>query len=138
MIERNIVILYLCTMPQTEVLFYSEPDGRSPVVIWLAELQGRSLIATVRVRAAIERLAANGPELRRPWADFLREGIYELRIRHGRVHVRILYSFHGRNRAVICHALTKEGKVPVEDLERAARRKLAFEANPRIHTYREV
>jgi phage-related protein len=84
-----------------------------------------------------ERLAQFGHELRRPLADFLRDGVYELRIRKGRVNYRILYFFHGRNLAILGHALTKEDKVPKIDIERAIRRKKEFEADPQAHTYSE-
>ena len=87
--------------------------------------------------AAIERLAALGRELRRPVADFLRDGIHELRIRRGRVHYRILYFFHGRDLAILGHAITKEGTVPSIEIERCIRRKRAFETDPEGHTYSE-
>ena len=50
---------------------------------------------------------------------------------------RILYSLHGSNLAILGHALTKEDKVPKADIERAIRRKKAFEANPAQHSYSE-
>ena len=74
--------------------------------------------------------------MRRPLADFLQDGIYELRIRKGRVNYRILY-FHGRNPAIPGHALTKENEAPKADIERAIRRKRAFEADPSGHSYSE-
>lgn len=64
--------------------------------------------------AAIERLVKFGHELRRPLADFLEEGIHELRIRKGRVNYRILYFFHGKNLAIPAHALAKEDKVKAD------------------------
>ena len=67
----------------------------------------------------------------------LRDGIHELRIRKGRVNYRILYFFHGRNLAILGHALTKEEEVPKADIERAIRRKKAFESNPAAHSYAE-
>ncbi len=75
--------------------------------------------------------------MRRPLADMLRDGIYELRIRKGRVNFRILYFFHGRNVAVLGHALTKEAEVPEADIERAIRRKKLFVASPEQHSYFE-
>ena len=45
--------------------------------------------------AVIRWLALFGHELRRPKADFLRDGIYELRAREGRANYRVLYFFHG-------------------------------------------
>lgn len=74
---------------------------------------------------------------RRPTADTLRDGIYELRARKGRVNYRLLYFFHGRNVAIVAHALTKEDVVPPADIERALERKKSFEANPEKHTYTE-
>jgi len=63
-------------------------------------------------RAKIELLGNFGHELRRPAADFLRDGIYEFRAKQGRVQYRILYFFHGRNVAILAHCLTKEEHVP--------------------------
>jgi len=60
-----------------------------------------------------------GHELRRPEADLLRDGIYELRARLGTVNYRILYFFHGRNVAVLAHAITKENEIPVVEINRA-------------------
>jgi Gp49-like protein DUF891 len=40
-----------------------------------------------------------GNGLRRPEADFLRDGVYELRVSLNHVQYRILYSFHTRTDA---------------------------------------
>jgi hypothetical protein len=53
------------------------------------------------------------------------------------VQYRVLYFFSGQNVAVLDHALTKEGKIPDADIERAIRRKKAFERDPARHTYEE-
>ena len=73
--------------------------------------------------------------LRRPAADYLRDGIYELRAKQGHVQYRLLYFFHGRQVAILAHALTKEDEVPEADIERAIKRKKLFESNPKAHTY---
>ena len=86
-------------------------------------------------RARIELLAHFGHELRRLAADFLREGIYELRAKQGHVQYRLLYFFHGRQVAILAHALTKTDEVPQVDIDRAIQRKRRFEANPKLHTY---
>jgi phage-related protein len=83
-------------------------------------------------------LAQFGHELRRPHADILRDGIYELRAKRGHVQYRILYFFHGRNVALLAHALTKEDKVPAIDISRAIARKRRYEQNPTQHTAVEV
>ena len=121
-------------MPRIDVIFYQEDLDDVPVLNWLRKLRRSDERAYVRCVAAIERLAEAGHELRRPLADILRDGIHELRIRKGRVNYRILYFFHGRTLAILSHALTKEDHVPKNDIERAIRRKTAFEANQAKHT----
>ena len=121
-------------MPRTEVVFYQEADQDVPVLDWLKKLRHSNQKAYGTCIAAIERLGEFGHELRRPLADFLRDGIYELRIRKGRVNYRILYFFHGKNVAILAHALTKEDVAPKADIVRALRRKRDFEADPEAHT----
>jgi phage-related protein len=124
-------------MPRTDVIFYQEEEDDVPVLDWLKELRRCDQRAYETCIAAIERLAEFGHELRRPLADFLRDGIHELRIRKGRVNYRILYFFHGRDLAILGHALTKEDKVPSADIERTIRRKKAFESDPVKRSYSE-
>ena len=124
-------------MPLTEVFYYQDADGSVPVIRWLDELKRRDPKAFERCTAVIERLEEAGYELRRPTADLLRDGIYELRARKGHVNYRILYFFHGRNIAILAHAMTKEDVVPAADLDRALQRRRRFEADPDSHTYKE-
>jgi len=76
--------------------------------------------------------------LRRPEADFLRDGVYELRVNQRRVHHRVLYFFHGAIAAVVSHGLVKERVVPPKEIDRATERKKRYEANPGRHTYEEA
>jgi phage-related protein len=124
-------------MPQTSVVFYQEGRNDVPVLDWLTQLRRSDPRAYERCAAAISRLADLGHELRRPLSDILRDGIHELRIRKGRVNYRILYFFYGKNLAILGHALTKEERVPNADIERAIRRKKAFESSPSAHSYSE-
>ncbi len=121
----------------TQVVFYQDSDGTSPVHAWLLELKRRQRRAFAKCVVRIRRLAQLGYELRRPDADYLRDGIYELRAREGRVNYRILYFFHGQDVAVLAHSLTKESQVPATEIERAIRRMNQFRAAPDRHSYRE-
>jgi hypothetical protein len=78
-------------MPRTEVVFYRDDDGSVPVLDWLG---GLPLKARLKCLVRIERLRELGYDLRRPEADFLRDGVYELRVSLNHVQYRILYSFH--------------------------------------------
>jgi phage-related protein len=118
-------------MPETEVVLFAEDDGSVPVLAWLDQIPAK---AQDKCIVKIERLAALGHELRRPEADFLRDGIYELRIALQGIQYRILYFFQG-NRAVISHGLIKASKVPPKEIDQAIERMARFGKNPLKHTY---
>jgi phage-related protein len=122
-------------MPQTDVLFFRERLGTIPVQDWLQALQKNNRRAFAKCVARIQRLAELGHELRRPEADLLRDGIYELRAKYSHVQYRVLYFFHGRTTAVLAHAITKKGKVPDVEINRAVRRKVTFLEDPEAHSY---
>jgi len=105
-------------------------------VEWLRQLNATNPKAFDKCRAAIARLALLGHELRRPEADYLREGIYELRVRLGSVNYRLLYFFHGQYVSVVAHGFTKEAAAPAADIKRAVIRKAVFAANPTAHTFK--
>lgn len=121
-------------MPRTLVVFYQDRDGNVPVLEWLDTLPPKIQDKCV---VKIERLRELGHELRRPEADLLKQGIYELRIGREGMNYRILYFFHGRVAAVLAHGLVKEQEVPAKDIEKALERKRQFEQDPATHTYRE-
>jgi phage-related protein len=118
-------------MPKSRVVIYREEDGSVPFISWFEELPNH---AKDKVLVRIERLRDLGHELRRPEADFLRDGIHELRATSRGVHYRVLYFFHAQVAAVVAHGLVKEKAVPDRDISLAIRRKLFFEANPSKHT----
>jgi hypothetical protein len=122
-------------MPKTRVIYFKDDEGVAPVLDWLADLKETNAKAWANCRVKIEMLSEHGHELRRPAADFLRDGIYELRAKQGHVQYRILYFFYGRNVAILAQSLTKEDEVPDIDIERAIARKRLFALNPKEHTY---
>jgi phage-related protein len=122
-------------VPKTQVVFYQEEDGTAPVLDWLDELPSQALD---KCRIRIERLRELGHELRRPEADLLRNGIYELRVGLQGVNYRILYFFHGRVAAVLAHGLVKERAVPSREIDLAITRRRKFEQDPERHTYQET
>jgi hypothetical protein len=118
-------------MPPTRVVIYCEREGQAGLLDWL---DGLPLKAQDKCRVRIERLAELGHELHRPAADYLRDGVYELRASLQGVNYRILYFFHGRAIAVLSHGLTKEKAVPSKEIDRAVERKKKFEVDPKRHT----
>ena len=123
-------------MPKTRVIFYrEEADGSVPLLDWLDEIPAR---ARIKCLVKIERLAAEGHELRRPEADLLRDDIYELRIGLQGINYRVLYFFHGRVAAVLSHGLVKERRVSPREIEVAIRRMEKFKTAPEAHTFEET
>ena len=120
-------------MPQTEVVFFAEDDGTAPVLNWLDEQEQK---VQDKCLVKIERLGLLGHELRRPEADYLRDGIYELRVRYRSVNYRMLY-FFSEGTAVIFNGLTKEDVVPDRHIDLAVSRKAKFGNNPDKHTFKE-
>lgn len=121
-------------MPKTKVVFYRELDGAVPVLEWFEDLSAK---AQDKCRVRIQRLADLGHELRRPEADLLRGGIYELRVSLQHVNYRVLYFFHGRVAAILAHGLTKEDRVPNAAIDEALARKQRYERAPKLHTFEE-
>lgn len=101
----------------------------------MAFFAGVSERVRVQARERLRLLAEHGHQLRRPYADYLEDGIYELRWHTGRVQYRILYFFHGRTMVVLAHAITKEDVIPPADVVRAKQRKMNFYADPLTHTH---
>jgi len=120
-------------VPQTQVVIFAAEDGSSPLLGWMDALQTK---ARDKCLVRIERLAELGHELRRPEADYLRDDIYELRVRHGNAQHRILYFFQ-ESRAVLSHGCTKEDVVPPAEIERTIANRSRFIRNPVHHAYEE-
>jgi hypothetical protein len=119
-------------LPQTNTIIYQEEDGTQPLLLWLNQIPTKAL-AKCRVR--IGRLSEMGHELRRPEADYLRDGIHELRVGLQGVNYRILYFFYGQAAVVLSHGLTKEDVVPPNEIDLAIVRKQKFEQDPSKHSY---
>ena len=120
-------------MPKIDVMMFIEDDGTVPLLNWLDSLPEK---AQDKCIARIERLSTMGYELRRPEADYLRDGIYELRVTLQGIQYRILYFFSGKQ-AVVSHGLIKESKVTSKEIDLAIERKVRFSENSLIHTYLE-
>lgn len=120
-------------MARTDVYLYRNEDGELPLVGWLDKLPQK---ARLKCTERISRLAELGNELRRPEADFLRDGVYELRASFQGVHYRILYFFAGKAVVVLSHGLTKEREVPNKEIERAIEHKEKVDGDFKRHAFK--
>jgi phage-related protein len=100
------------------IYYFVDKDGTGPVKEFIHSLtQGEQ----AKVYAYITELKRRGNDLRRPMADYLVDGIYELRPKDN----RIFYFFYLRDSAVLIHAIKKHVKrIPESDLKLCVKRKL--------------
>jgi phage-related protein len=119
-------------MPEVEVLIYRDDKDGAPLIDWLESLPTE---ARNRCVARLTLLHQRGRELRRPHAENLGKGLYELRLKVYRVNYRMLYFFHGREAVVVSHGFAKEGKIPDAEIELALERMARFAQDPRGHTF---
>ena len=110
--------------PKWKVIYYSGQDGSMPVKEYIDNLSLREQAKTL---AFIELLEEKGPDLPRPYADFLEDGIHELRIKLSGTQGRILYFFCYQNIIVLTNAFDKHSdKVPKEQIKLAKENRTDF------------
>lgn len=80
-------------MPETAIYYFKDDDGSVPFLEWLKETRSKNENAATKCLYGLNLLKLFGYELRRPHADFLSNGIYELRISYRHQQYRILYFF---------------------------------------------
>jgi len=74
-------------------------------------------------------LAYEGPNLKRPYADILSDGIRELRVSFGSGQYRGLYFFFHKDSIIVTHGFMKKtDAVPQGEIARALRCKMDFES----------
>jgi phage-related protein len=121
-------------MLRTKVILYQDEDGRAPLLTWMDRLPQK---VQDKCLAKLELLAEHGFNLRRPHCDLLEKGIYELRIRRGNKHYRILYFFNGRNVIIASHGCTKKRTVPRQQIDKAIRNRQKYLDNTEAHTHKQ-
>ncbi|MCX6345685.1 MAG: type II toxin-antitoxin system RelE/ParE family toxin [Armatimonadetes bacterium] len=125
-------------MPSVTVVYFKDADESVPIRNWFDEfVAARDERALAKCKACLKYLRDNGLGCRRPYADYLRDGIYELRTQFGGLNYRILYFFSGYRVAVAAVGLVKEGKVPDKEIDLAIARKKLYELDPERYSYYE-
>ena len=106
------------------VLYYSKKDGSMPVMEYIDNL---SLRERAKVMALVELLEEKGPNLPRPYADLLEDGIHELRIKLTGTQVRVLYFFCYQDIIVLTNVFDKHSsKVPKSEIGIAKESRVDF------------
>jgi phage-related protein len=96
-----------------QAYYYSQDDDTMPVKDYIDSL---SLKERAKTMAFISVLEDKGPNLPRPYADILEDGIHELRVKLTGTQVRILYFFCFKDIVVLTNVFEKHTSV-VPELE---------------------
>jgi len=95
-----------------------------PVMEYINSL---SISERAKTMALIELLEDNGPNLPRPYADLLEDGIHELRIKLTGTQVRVLYFFCYQNIIVLTNVFDKHSaKIPISKINKAKESRVDF------------
>jgi phage-related protein len=107
-----------------QLLYYIEQDGTKPVEEYIRKL---SVNERAKTLAFIEHLREKGPDLHRPYADLLEDGIHELRIKMTGKQVRVLYFFCYKNIIILTNVFEKHtDKVPKSEIKLAFKNRVDF------------
>jgi len=99
------------------IVYYETAKEECPVEDFI---NSRSIKNRVKIFNWLEQLEVQGPNLPRPYADFLEDGIHELRIKLSGEQIRIIYFFYCREFIILTHAFRKKtDKVPKAEIEKA-------------------
>ena len=111
----------------SDLYYFIDERGNNPVKEFIDSLPSKE---QTKVLAYMVELLHCGHQLRRPMADYLGEGIYELRPKNNRI---FYFFFMRRNSAVMVHAMKKKtNKIPEEDLRLCLKRKNQVEEHRRL------
>ncbi|HNZ78364.1 MAG TPA: type II toxin-antitoxin system RelE/ParE family toxin [Spirochaetota bacterium] len=104
-------------MMKWKVIYYSTPDDKSEVFDFIESLLENN---QVKVLSFIQILSENGPNLPRPYADLLIDGIHELRIKLSGNQIRILYFFCYKEFIILTNSFVKTtDKVPIKEINKS-------------------
>ena len=106
------------------VMYFEDTRGYSQVFEFI---ENRKVREKAKVLAWLEQLEQQGPNLPRPYADLLEEGIHELRVKLSGNQVRILYFFCFRDFIILTNVLIKTtDKVPRNEIQTAKKCRTDF------------
>lgn len=104
-----------------EIVYYTTRRGDSPIKDFIGNLPLKLKLKVIR---AIDYLEEHGNNIRPPYAAFLQDGIFELRVKFSSDIVRILFFFSENRIIVLTNSFVKkETKTPKEEIIRAINRR---------------
>ena len=104
-------------MKNWKIIYYETTEGECPVEDFISS---KSINNRAKILGLFSFLEEKGPNLPRPYADLLVDGIHELRIKLSGDQLRILYFFCYKDYIILTHPFIKRtDKVPIQQIEKA-------------------
>ena len=111
-------------MPGWKIIYYETKDGGCPVEDFI---NSKSINNKAKIFSLLTILEEKGPNLPRPYADFLKEGIHELRVKLSGDQTRILYFFCYKDFIILTHGFNKKTeRVPENEIKKAVKHREDF------------
>jgi len=107
-------------MNKWNIVFYKNSRGDELVRDFI---ENQDKFTYAKAMRMLDLLKEHGPNLGMPYSKYMKDGLYELRVR-GKSEARIFYIFQIENTVVLLHAFKKKGqKTPTKELHIALQRK---------------
>jgi len=101
-----------------EIIFYEKPNGRCPAMEFLDGLSPKNDLPFID--RIFRWLGEFGPELKRPYVAFLRDDIWELRVKTKSGQYRFFHFYMDDRRIVITNGYHKKaGRVADSEIDKA-------------------
>lgn len=101
--------------------FYSTEDGKEPAREFIESLDTKMIAKVIRIIDLLER---NGPTVRLPYSEYLRNDIFEIRAKQGTDIVRVFYFFTFGRKIVLTNGFVKKTqKTPQREIDKAVKYK---------------
>ena len=107
------------------IIYYRTENGKEPVKDFIDCLDSKMKAKTFR---QLELLENNGIDLREPHSKFIKDGIFELRVKFSSNISRIFYFFYVDNKIILTNGFIKKTvAIPKNELNKALKYRQDFE-----------
>ena len=112
-------------MVKYEIEFFCLENGEEPAKDFLKGLEPKLLAKMLKI---IDLLECNGPYVRLPYSEYLRDGIFEIRAKQSTNIARVLYFFVEGKKIILTNGFVKKTqKTPKEEIIKAIKYKKDYE-----------
>ena len=109
-----------------DINFFENSNGEKPALDFILNIPDQKLKA--KVFRSLKLLETFGNQLSEPDSSYLKDGIFELRTKHGSNIVRTLYFFRKKQIIIVTNSFIKKTqKTPVKEINLAIERKKIYE-----------